>query len=97
MESDIQTERSIFAFYRRVLALRNRSEAIRHGTFRMLNDPKDNFFVYERALGDEKYIIICNFDQTSDIEVPEGELLISNYDRKGREEFRPFETAVYKI
>ncbi len=72
------------------------AEMHRRGTFKMLNKPEDNFFVYERALGEEKYVVICNFGQISNISVPEGELLLSNYGKR-EGEFKPFETAVYKI
>ncbi len=97
LERDRVSKKSVFEFYRRVLALRRESDAIRRGTLAVLNRPEDNFFVYRRALGDERYVVICNFDTPSHIAVPDGELVLSNYGRVGDESFRPYETAVYRV
>ncbi len=99
LESDLKSDKSVFRFYQKILALRSSSDAIKYGSFRELSKKEDNFFIYERALGDERYIVICNFDKESEIEIPQGELILSNYQRKQEERspFHPYETAVFKL
>ncbi len=98
LENDLKSEKSIFRFYQELLKLRNASETIRYGSFQMINHPDDEFFIYERELEGEKYTVICNFENRSEIGIPEGELILSNYDRKvdDKQTFRPYEIAVYR-
>ncbi len=99
LENDIESEKSIFKFYKKLLSLRNSSDTIRYGNYKMLNSDSDDFFVYERELDGEKYIIICNFEKESEITVPDGKLVLSNYNDAlcDDKKFRPYEIAVYKI
>ncbi len=99
LENDRKSEKSIFAFYQELLKLRKSSDAIRYGSFCALNREEDAFFRYERALEDEKYVVICNFDEESTIDLPQGKLLLSNYRRTDADgnRFRPYEVAVYQL
>ncbi len=99
LETDRDADKSIFRFYQKVLALRSASETIRYGGFRPLHKETDPFFMYERALGEERYIVICNFDEASEIDMPAGQLILSNYSRTNTDgvTFRPYETAVYRL
>ena len=76
--------------------MRKSSDAIRYGDFRSLSGNGDDYFVYERVLGAERYTVVCNFDSVSQIEIPRGELILSNYNRSqsDKSDFRPYETAV---
>ncbi len=98
LENDLKSERSVFKFYQELLKLRNTSETIRYGGFKQLNTPDDDFFLYERELDGEKYTVLCNFDKESQIAIPRGELVLSNYNRTADDtnSFRPYELAVYR-
>ncbi len=98
LERDKTQEKSVFRYYQNVLKLR-REEAIRYGSFRVLSRGEDDYFVYERTLENEKYIVICNFDRESKIECPTGEIVLTNYQREAGDigVFRPYEAAVYRI
>ncbi len=99
LESDRASEKSIFKFYQAILKLRNASDTIRYGSFKALNSEVDGYFKFERELGGEKYTVICNFDKPSNIEIPNGELILSNYGRKSGDssDFKEYEAAVYKL
>ncbi len=99
LATDRMSEKSVFRFYQELLKLRNTSETIRRGSFRVCNAPEDDFFMYERSLGTEKYAVICNFASASVIVPPAGELVLSNYGRDAAQgdDFRPYEVAVYKL
>ncbi|MGN0556658.1 MAG: alpha-glucosidase [Acutalibacteraceae bacterium] len=100
LEKDLQSEKSVNRFYKDLLALRRSSPAFRQGSFKVTSSKEDPYFIYERALGDEKYTVICNFEKESVIAGASalGEALLVNYaDRiKSGEIFRPYEIAVYK-
>lgn len=106
LESDLKSEKSVFNYYKKLLALRRNEKCIRLGRFNELYaDDTDNtgFFVFEQSYENEKFVVICNFDRDSEINFPydekDFELVISNYgDRIGFSPiYRPFETAVYKL
>ena len=98
LEKDKNSEKSIFRFYQKLLALRRDSEAVRYGDFKDVTK-KNGCFVYERELDGEKITVICNFDRSQKSNVAaNGELVLSNYG--GREQpsgvYAPFEIAVYR-
>ncbi len=99
LAADRRSDKSVFRYYQDILKLRRESDCIRYGDFREVSVTDDNFLVYERTLEDEKYVVICNFDTETRIDVPEGELILSNTDRKSGDTsaFRPYEAAVYRI
>lgn len=58
--------------------------------------------MYERTLGEERFLVVCNFEQETEIKnfALSGELLLFNYGRKGAKIDRiyaPYEAAIYKI
>lgn len=58
---------SVFAHYQGLIALRHASDLVVHGTFRMLENESSELFVYERVLGEQRMLVVCNF---CDHEVP---------------------------
>lgn len=102
-ERDTQSGKSVFGFYQRLLAFRNKSEIIRHGGFRDLTKRKD-CFVYERTKDNKRVIVVCNFRKKKKISLPTVvdekafSLVLSNYRDYPPffEIFRPFEIAVYE-
>ena len=88
---------SVFAHYQRLIALRHQSDLVVHGTFRLLLPESEELFVYERALGDERMLVACNFsDHDVAFDVPAGyegaERLAENYAEPGPAgTLRPYE------
>ena len=55
---------SILCFYRELLALRQREEALLRGLFRLLLPEHPQLLAYERTLGSDRVIVCCNFSST---------------------------------
>lgn len=100
LEKDLTDEKSIFRFYKDLLKLKKDNVSLRRGDFEVISKDDDNFFAFTRIYGDEKFTVICNFEETSTIslDVIAGEPVLKNYaDRgAGESEFRPYEIAVYR-
>jgi len=101
VESDLQREKSVLRYYRKLLALRNQSIAFRRGDFADLS-PNEDCFVYLRSLGEERYLVVCNFEKEQQIELSDfcGELVLSNYAQETEKTtrlYRPYEAAIYRL
>ena len=100
LENDLKSDKSIFGFYKKLLRLRKENAVLRRGSFELLSKPEDNYFVYTRTLGDDKFTVICNFEENSKIchNIAGGELVLSNYADSdiANNNFKPYEIAVYK-
>jgi alpha-glucosidase len=69
--------RSLLSFYRRLLALRRSSPALRLGSYRTIAAPR-GVFAYERAADDERMIVALNFTGGERVaELPRCELVLS--------------------
>ena len=79
---------SILHFYRRLLALRQSSDALRSGTFRLLLPEHPQLLAYERACGEERIRVCCNFSNAPAALPPEmqGDCLLSDGVENGRME-----------
>ena len=79
---------SILHFYRRLLALRQSSDALRSGTFRLLLPEHSQLLAYERACGKERIRVCCNFSNAPAALPPEmqGDCLLSDGVENGRME-----------
>lgn len=101
VESDLSAEKSVIKYYRELFALREKHQAFRHGTFKDLTKG-EGYFVYERALGEERFVVVCNFEKENKITdcITKGKLLLSNYGRtdgKVDRVYAPYEAAIYKL
>ncbi len=101
LQKDLASEKSIFRFYKELLALRSGTPAILYGDFNVISKPEDCNFIFTREYEGQKILVVCNFEEECDIslEYTAGELLLSNYCRNdginGR--YGKYEIAVYKI
>lgn len=101
LKNDLASEKSVFRFYQSLLKVRAAEDALTLGSVEFLSSKEDNYLLTLREYEGQKVLIICNFEETLDIQTDlEGkELLLSNYG--GREcmngEYKPFEIAVYKL
>ncbi|MBQ9083990.1 MAG: hypothetical protein IJY28_10950, partial [Clostridia bacterium] len=99
LENDLKAERSVFRFYQAVLKLRKEHGAFRQGTFDVLSRKEDNFFAYERSLGEEKFTVVCNFEVPSEINCPgmTGAPVLTNCNMQaGEHRFPLYGVAVYR-
>ena len=95
---------SVFYFYKELIRLRKEYDIIPYGTYQLLLPEDPDLFVYERKLGEERLLVICNFSEKElSYEVPEefsaenAKLLIANYeDAKiaAHLTLRPYESLV---
>jgi len=100
LEKNLASERSVWRYYKDLFALRREHAALRYGDFRQLQESKPNCFIYVREDAKEKILVVCNYEKAQDLtELPEGDLLLSNMDRKAgiNGAYSPYECAVYAI
>lgn len=92
------SEKSVFKYYKELFALRKSSPEILFGDFELLSKPDDDYFAFTRTYEGKTVTVICNFEKTSQINIPNfnGKILLSNYsDRQNCcEKFRPYEAAI---
>lgn len=88
---------SVLNYFRKMLAFKKANSAFSLGSYREISID-DNAFIYERAYKDDKFIVVCNFKNTSTPEVEDGEVVLSNLGRKAAKgAYLPYECAVIKV
>lgn len=103
LEKDKASPKSIFKFYKDLLAFRKSNEVILHGGYKEITNDNQYCYIYERELNNKKYVIVCNFEKSNVITVDncqkDAKLILSNYstERKLNGEYRPYELACYQI
>lgn len=77
---------SILNFYRKCLMLRKNSKTLIYGTYKEYFPKDKSIYMYERKMGQERYLIICSFSRLpvklklpGDYEGREKELVLCNY------------------
>ena len=85
-------------YFKKLIALRKSSNALIYGVFDDMTGDRKDCFIYTRTYGDEKILVICNYDKSSVIDVPAiYEILVGNYVGENNGDFRPFESVIYKV
>ncbi len=101
LENDLNSEKSVFRFYKALLKIRKENPAFRKGIFSVLSKREDNYFIYTQELNGEKFTVACNFNEPSEIIGVSafGTEILHNYSDRisGNTAFRPYETVVFKI
>ena len=77
---------SILNFYRKCLALRKRSKTLIYGEYKEYFPKDPNIYMYERVLGEVRYLVICSFTMLPvRVRIPQayagrkGQLMLCNY------------------
>lgn len=100
LKSDMSSEKSVFRFYKKLLALRKNSPEIMFGDFEVISKPEDPYFVFIRTYEGKKITVCCNFENASTIRIlsPKDRIILSNYqDRHDLSAlFRPYEAVVLR-
>ena len=94
VKADLSAEKSVFAFYQKLIALRKNQPSLTKGKYRLLA-LNDGYYAYEREYEKEVITVVCNFDKESPFDAPCGELLINNYDSVDKN-LKPYQVVVYK-
>jgi len=84
-KAEVADPNSIFAYYKKLIAIRKAEEIVQAGDVRFLESPADKVIAYERTLGDERVVVQCNFsgEEQPALILEGGEVLVSNYDESG--------------
>ena len=97
---DLESGKSVYAFYRKIFELRAEYECLRNGKFEDIT-PRDGCFAYQRTGENGRVVVVCNFKKSGEIAVPDCvglRCVLSNYGREGRTvsgEYAPYEAAVF--
>ena len=97
VENDLAADRSIYRFYQELLKLRADNDAFTTGDFEVISAPEDDFFVFIRTAGDDKWAVVCNFEEERNIKLPFEceEPALSNLGRDTADgTYAPYECAV---
>lgn len=98
VEADKASEKSVFRYYKNIIALRKENEVLRQGIFEDMTDGAKNYFMYRRKLGADEMIIVCNYEKEMEIKLPEGCVrVLGNYPEHGDGMFMPYEAGIYKL
>ena len=99
LETDLAADKSIFRFYQQLLKLRREENVFLEGCFEVVSATEDECFIFTRTLGQEKWVVVCNFAQETNVELPfEGDVILSNFERvqaSGR--YAAYECAVIRV
>lgn len=106
VESDLKNPNSVLNFYKKLIELRKGNEIIIKGSYKEYFRNNRSLYVYERALGNRRYVVICNFKEKAvnlnaiEIGARGAQLVLSNY-KNSEPSFtdgmtlRPYEAVVY--
>ncbi|NRT33021.1 oligo-1,6-glucosidase/glucan 1,6-alpha-glucosidase [Clostridium beijerinckii] len=108
VEQALNDKDSIYYYYKDLINLRKKYDAIKYGEFKLILEENKEVFAYTRTYKNEQLLVICNFyEDTTEIIVPreflgkDYSILISNYKEKTSLEekikLRPYESIVYKL
>ncbi len=99
LENDLKSEKSVFKYFKNLIAYRKASDTIKFGDFNDLTKG-DGHFAYHRKGENEQVLVVCNFDKTSIIDYLDdaGYIYVYGNGSKNREvngNYSPFECAVF--
>jgi glycosidase len=108
--ADRARDRSIFGYYRDLIALRGDDDVLVHGGFGLLLEEHESIYAFRRHHPDHDYdlLVVCNFSaETPTFEAPDGvvdgdaSVVLANYADPpadpARVELRPYEAFVYRV
>jgi oligo-1,6-glucosidase len=94
-------DRSIFDFYRRLIALRHDLPVVSLGDFTLLEPEHPTLYAFTRTRGDDRLLVVGNWSPAP-LELPAalvddaGDRLIGNYPASSDTTLRPWEVRVYQ-
>lgn len=107
VETQINDDKSIYNFYKKLIQLKKGNEVLTHGDFKLILEDDKHIFAYLRELNNERYLIIANLSKVEknidlkEFDPKEENLVLTNYNKIDKDSanfiVRPYECAVYKI
>ncbi|WP_435350027.1 glycoside hydrolase family 13 protein [Klebsiella michiganensis] len=97
-QSQINGSDSVFAFYQKMIALRNKHypQTLIYGSFAAIEDVDDRIIAYERRTATERFISITNLSaQPLPFTLPAGEIVLNNY-ADAETPLKPYQTLLVK-
>ena len=106
---NIESETSIFSFYKKLIQLRRENKMMAYGSFEAILEDDENIFSYIRRYKSEQWLVVCNFtDREISFGLPlkyrgwnAGQVIISNYDvflgNLPEFKLRPYEAVVLSV
>lgn len=88
--AEMRDSQSVLCFYKRLITIRHRSEALCLGDWRLLDEDDERIYAYLRTFGEEDLLVIVNFSgedaplttQTRGLIKDYRNILISSYDKE---------------
>lgn len=104
VEEALKDEGSIFYYYQKLIKLRHEEQILTDGTFKLYLADHPSLYVYEREMGDEKWLVVANFsEEETDSDAIQSyiyekwEKIISNYEEiHVNMNLRPYEAFIIK-
>lgn len=88
-KEQLERDDSVFHYYQKLISLRKQHDIIVYGDYKLLLPDSEEIFSYVRTYGEQKLLVICNYTENEipyevieELENKDGEILISNYDRR---------------
>ncbi|WP_207940642.1 glycoside hydrolase family 13 protein [Candidatus Enterococcus lowellii] len=104
VEKDLTSEKSIFRYYQKLIALRHQEEILKEGTYRLLLPEHPAIFAYERQLDEQKWLVVANLSEyTHDVaelfdDVQVYRFVIQNKERETvTDALRPYESFIIQV
>lgn len=104
-EAQVNDPDSIFAYYKKLIALRHTNDVMVDGVYDLLIPEHPQIYAYTRTLGEKSLLVLCNYSE-KEVGIPaeieekiasaEG-ILIQNYKDTKAGVLRPYEAVVYQI
>ena len=97
---------SILNFYRKCVSLKKKCRTLTYGRYREFFPDSREIYMYERVLGEHRWLIICSFAKYPvNVQFPKeyaglpNQLVISNYRETDKNDmcFGPYEARVYRF
>ena len=96
LERDLRSEKSVFRFFQKLIALRKEQKAISQGTFELLH-LSETHSVFKREYGGKIIVVLCAFEQGASLqEYYGGETLINNYPEFSGDKLSPWQLVAIK-
>jgi oligo-1,6-glucosidase len=97
VKKDRASSDSIYRYYQKMIEIRKNNPALIYGEYVPMLEDDESLFIYQRILGQQKFLIILNFSQnTANFALPNDEtkLVICNYENADAK-MRPYEARIY--
>ncbi len=97
--SEINAEsNSVYRLYAQLIALRRQSPALIYGDYSDMLPDHPNLFVYQRNVENDGFVVALNFSsEPQAMDVPHGDLILSNYDDGIGGTLRGWEARLYRL